>query len=132
MTMKIGKDDTSAAVDAFMSVLEHPHKAMIETLRELLLAMDPTIGEGIKWKVPSFRAGEYFATLRLRAKEGVGLVLHLGAKVREVPSFAIDDPQSMLTWLASDRAIVNFSSIDDLHNRAEPLRSVLRQWIRFV
>lgn len=132
MAIRIGKNDTSAAVNVFMSVLEHPHKATIEALRELILSTDPTIAEGIKWKLPSFRTSEYFATLHLRAKEGMGLVLHLGAKVRDVPSFAIDDPQSILTWLARDRAIVNFSSVDDLRNRAEPLRALLRQWIRFV
>ena len=75
--------DTSAAVDAFMATLEHPCTALIEALRRIILRADPSIAEGIKWKSPSFRTGEYFATVNLRAKAGIGLILHFGAKVQQ-------------------------------------------------
>jgi hypothetical protein len=59
--------DTTAAVDAFMATLKHPHKPAIEALRRIIGGADPSISEGVEWNAPSFRAGEYFATTQDRA-----------------------------------------------------------------
>ena len=83
--------DTSEAVDKFMATLEHPFKAEIERIRRLMLAVDPGVREGIKWNAPSFRTTEYFATTNLRSRAGVGIILHLGARVREVACGRRDD-----------------------------------------
>jgi hypothetical protein len=117
-------------VDRFMAQLEHPHKPAIEALRWVVRGADPTIAEGIKWNAPSFRTTGYFATTHLRAKQGVGLILHLGAKVRDVSDFSIDDPAGLLTWLAKDRAMVTFADADDVRNRKAALEHIVRQWIR--
>lgn len=126
--------DTTQAVDDFMAGLEHPLKSEIETLRRLILGIDPSVAEGIKWNAPSFRTTEYFATTNLRAKVGVGLILHLGAKVRELPdgAVAIDDPGKLLKWLGKDRAMVEFASADELEEKRAALVAVLRQWIKYV
>lgn len=126
--------DTTPAVDDFIARLEHPAKALVVQLRAAVLAADPAIREGVKWNAPSFRTGEYFATTNLRAKVGVGLVLHFGAKVRSVAAGAdtIDDPARLLKWLAKDRAMVEFASEADLQARQASLQAVLRQWIRHV
>ena len=126
--------DTSAAVDAFMATLEHPFAAEVAALRSAILGLDPSVQEGIKWGTPSFRTTEYFATTHLRSKVGLGLVLHLGAKVRAQPEggVVIDDPEGILKWLAADRATVELRSADDLQAKLPALRAVLRQWLRFV
>lgn len=124
--------DSSAAVDLFMAELEHPCKDAIQALREIICSVDRTIAEGVKWKSPSFRTTEYFATTHLRAKDGVGLILHLGAKVRDNPSVSIDDPDGLLTWLGKDRATVSFTGIKDLRARQASLKGIVRQWIKHV
>jgi hypothetical protein len=124
--------DSSAAVDAFMAVLEHPHKAAIGAIRQAIVGADRSILEGIKWKSPSFRTTEYFATTHLRAKVGVGLILHLGAKVRAVPSVSIEDPEGLLQRLANDRAMVSFAGIDDVRAKQSALQRIVRQWIEHV
>jgi len=124
--------DTSAAVVQFMAALQHPQKAAIEALRTILCTADPSIAEGVKWNAPSFRTTEYFATTHLRMKAGVGVIFHLGAKVREHASVRIDDPEGLLTWIAKDRAVVAFSGIDDVIGRGAALQDVVRQWIRHV
>ena len=126
--------DTTAAVDALMATLAHPHKAGIEALRKAILAVDPAIAEGVKWNAPSFRTGEYFATVHLRTKPGIGLILHLGAKARALPAggLAIDDPDGLLTWLGKDRAQVVFADAGDVRARMPALLAVLRQWIGFA
>jgi hypothetical protein len=119
----------SAAVDAFMANLDHPHKATIEAIRSAVRAADPRIVEGIKWNAPSFRTSEYFATTHLRAKIGTGLILHLGARVRDIASVPVDDPAGLLTWLARDRAMIAFISAGDVNARKSELRAIVRQWI---
>jgi len=121
-----------AEVDSFMAQLEHPHKPAIEAIRRVVCGADPAIAEGIKWNAPSFRTAGYFATTHLRAKQGVGLILHLGAKVRDLPGVTIDDPDGLLTWLARDRAIVTFANGDEVRNRKAALEHIVRQWIRHV
>ena len=72
-----------------MATLEHPFKPEIEAIRRLMLGVDPGVREGIKWNSPSFRTTEYFATTNLRSKAGIGVILHLGARVRQLPERAV-------------------------------------------
>lgn len=126
--------DTSAAVDAFMATLDHPHADAVQRLRALVLGVDPTIAEGIKWNAPSWRTAEYFATTHLRANRGLGLVLHLGARARSLPAggLAIHDPDGLLVWRAPDRALLTFADRSELEARVEAVQAVLRQWIAWV
>jgi hypothetical protein len=118
-------------VPAFLDALEHPHKDAIVALRAIILDADPSIDEGIKWNAPSFRTSEYFATFHLRAKKGVQMILHRGAKKRE-GSVTIDDPDDMLEWLGADRASVVFADLDDVERRRATFASLIRSWITHV
>ncbi len=126
--------DSTRAVDAFMATLVHPLKNEIEQVRALILRVDPSIAEGIKWNAPSFRTSEYFATTNLRSKSGFGVILHLGAKSRTLPvgGVAIPDPDHLLQWLAKDRAAVTFRDSEDFRVRAIAFQNILRQWITYV
>lgn len=122
------------SVEQFLETLEHPLKQEILTLRQIILAAAPQISEEIKWNAPSFRTHEHFATFHLRAKKGVQIILHLGAKAREtaVTGIAIHDPQSLLTWLAKDRASVTFSDMEQITNQRQPFSDLIREWIAHV
>lgn len=126
--------DSTAAVDAFKATLEHPFKSVIEAVRTAILGADSTIAEGIKWNSPSFRTTEYFATTNLREKAGLGIVLHLGAKVREVPKagLSLDDPQGLLKWVAKDRAVVVFRDLKDFTAKRGAFVKVIQQWVALV
>lgn len=126
------KTDGKAEVDAFMQALDHPHKPAIETLRRVIVRTDPAIREGIKWNAPSFRTGEWFATTHLRAKSGIALILHLGAKMRSAPMPVIDDPAHLLEWLGKDRARIAFADVAAVDATRPALERILRQWIRHV
>lgn len=125
---------TSESVEAFLDTLDHPFKQEILLLRQIILAADPTIAEGIKWKVPSFHTVEYFATMNLRVKSGIGVILHFGAKKGAIATrgVAISDPDSLLVWLAKDRATVTFRDVDDLAARRATFTNLIRQWIEYL
>jgi hypothetical protein len=126
--------DTTEAVDELMKSLVHPHKDAIALLRQVILGVDASVSEGVKWNAPSFRTTEYFATTNLRTKTGIGVILHLGAKVRDLApgALAIKDPGGLLKWLANDRAAMEFSDVNDVKSKQGTVEKILRQWIRHL
>jgi hypothetical protein len=64
----------------------------------------------------------------------VGLILHLGAKARDLPpgGVVVDDPTGLLRWLSLDRAAVEFVDGADLDRKRAGLAAVLRQWLAYV
>lgn len=128
----------AAAVDALLQDLDHPHLDAIQALRRAITAASPTIAEGVKWNAPSFRttagSAEWFATIHLRERRGVALILHLGAKARALPSGveAVDDPAHLLQWLGTDRARIVFADAADVRARQAALQQLVRRWIAHV
>ncbi len=125
------KRDTRT-VEQYLAVLAHPMKAEILALRQLIRNIDPVIVEEIKWNAPSFRTREHFATLQLRRRDEVLLILHLGAGKREQPIGAIGDPAGLLTWLGPDRASVSITGMADLRDKQAALAELVREWISHV
>ncbi|MGZ8490966.1 MAG: DUF1801 domain-containing protein [Gemmatirosa sp.] len=123
-----------AEVDALLATLDHPRTPEIQALRRLILGADARIGEGVKWNAPSFRTSEWFATFHLRARDGVQVVLHLGAKVRADADVRarIADPQALLDWRSADRAIATFRDLPDVAARGAAFADVVREWIAHV
>lgn len=128
------RTSTPESVEMFLASLEHPCRDEILVLRQIMLDADPSIGEGIKWNAPSFRTSEYFATVHLRAKAGVQVILHLGAKKRAEAGTGMEvaDPESLLEWLAGDRATVKFADMADVEAKRAAFSDLVREWIRHV
>lgn len=124
---------SSPAVTQFLADLEHPHKTEWLALRELILSAGPEIQEGIKWNAPSFWSGAWFATFQLRAKSGIVLVLHQGAKLASPPKTRfVEDPDKLLFWITNDRCTVSLAGADDLNQKSKALKSVIREWSQKV
>lgn len=106
----------------------------IQLLREIILGADASITEGFKWNAPSFAAPQDFATLHLRAKDSIQVVLHLGVKVRRDAAVreSVDDPAALLAWRSADRAIVTFRDAADIEAKRAPFSNIVRQWVRFL
>ncbi len=114
--------------------LDHPLKQEIQAVRAIILGVDPAIAEGVKWNAPSFYTTEHFATFHLRAKRGVQVVLHLGAKPRPDAGLreSVSDPLSLLEWRDADRATVTFLDLQDVEKKREAFAEIIRRWISFV
>jgi hypothetical protein len=124
----------SESVGTFLASLDHPLKQEILAIRQMILDADPSIAEAIKWNVPSFYTSEHFATMHLRPKDSVRVILHLGAKPRATATsgIAIADPESLLEWLGKDRASVTFRDLKDIHSKRAAFATLIRQWITHV
>lgn len=141
--MSLGKSQTKPVkqnnsplrnVETFLAELDSELKSEILAIRQIILAANPNITEEIKWNVPSFCTSQHFATFHLRAKDSIGIIFHLGAKVRDtaVTGIKISDPESLLEWLGSDRAMVKFFDLRDIETKKLAFVNVIQQWIEHV
>lgn len=118
-------------IDAFIQAQNHPLQAEIELVRSIILAADPDITEHVKWNAPSFcYHGEDRVTFNLRAKQGVQLVFHRGAKVKASQGFEFKDPAGLLEWVAKDRALANFKDAKDVKSKKKALTEVVERWVQ--
>ncbi|MBC8086698.1 MAG: DUF1801 domain-containing protein [Phycisphaerae bacterium] len=125
---------TQPDVSTFIQMLEHSHKAEILAIRQIILQSDTSIMEAVKWNAPSFYTSEHFATMNLRDKQGVGVIMHFGAKKRAdfKPKALITDPSGLLAWLADDRALVSFRDLGEIESKRDAYTALIREWIRYV
>ena len=127
---KSRKPVANPGVSDYLDSLEHPHKAAVLAMRELILSIDPRIKEEIKWNAPSFRIAEHFATFRLQPAPICQLVLHTGSKSRDRKlRTSIPDPDGLLKWASPDRCIVTFSSSADAKAKSTRMKAILKCWI---
>ena len=64
-------------VNEFMEKLDHPLKAEVQMVREIIKNVNKGITEEIKWKAPTFSyQGEYLVTFNLWEKKRIHLVFH--------------------------------------------------------
>lgn len=121
---------TRQETERYFATIDHPMKGALSELCEVVRGIDPRIQESIKWNAPSFYISEHFATTGLSPGATLRLVLHTGAKKRKNANhIEIEDREGILTWKDSDRAIITFTSLDDVRQRAESIRLIVRQWI---
>jgi len=127
-----GSSQTDPAVEAFLRELDHPLKQQVEAIRQIILGVSPEIREGIKWNSPSFRTTEYFATINVRDRDRIRLILHLGAKAKDnsTKKRPIPDPEGLLEWLATDRCLVTICDGEDIMARRAALEAIVGAWIQ--
>ena len=122
-------DAGTRAVEAFLATLDSPSKPALLAARKVIRGADARIAEGIKWNAPSFRTSDWFATFNLRAKQGVQLILHRGAKVRADAMGAIPDPEGLLKWLGPDRALLQLGDAGEIDARRGAIEALMRHWV---
>lgn len=119
-------------VDALMAALKHPLKAEIEAVRRIVRGASPKIEEGVKWNAPSFRTTDWFATVHLRASEGVQIIFHRGAKVKANVGMEIPDPGGLIRWLDANRALVSLGKGAAFKANGKALAAIVKAWIKYV
>ena len=72
--------------------------------------------------------------MHLRAKAGVQVILHLGAKAKakDWKGIELEDPAGLLEWLGKDRASVKFADMKAIRASKKAFESIIRGWITHV
>ncbi len=121
----------SAEVDEFLAALDHPQKETIEYLRAVILDADPDITEHVKWNAPSFvYEGDDRVTFQLGAENGVQVIFHRGAKVKDDQAdFTFSDVTGLLKWISADRGSVVIRDLADAKTKKPAVAALVRNWI---
>ncbi len=104
----------------------------MELIREIILGIDDSITEHIKWNAPSFcHGGDDRVTFNLHKGGQILLIFHRGAKPKfpKPSGHLITDGSGLLEWPANDRAVIRFDSLDDVVEKRSALTTIVRSWI---
>jgi hypothetical protein len=119
-------------VTDFLDDQNHPFRAEIEQLRNIILSSNSALTENIKWNGPNYCIGsDDRITMRIQppAKQ-VQLIFHRGAKKLAQPKDKIISNKSkMLLWKENDRAVVTFKNLHDIENGKDELKEIIAEWI---
>lgn len=118
-------------VTAFLDVMNHPLRDLIENLRRVILTAGPDLVEGIKWNGPNYSLnGQDRITMRIHPPKQVQLVLHRGAKVKEQPKERLlKDECALLDWKSNDRAVLTVRGLAELQGHQAVVEDVVAQWL---
>ena len=130
MTLDRFDPATTARLDAHA----HPLRKEMDALRAIILSVDGSIEEGVKWNTASYRTSDWFATVNgPRQVTAPMVILHAGAKAKGIVlKDRIPDPSGLLTWLGQDRAQVVFTDAADIAAKRPALRAVVKHWLKVI
>ncbi|MCR9014871.1 DUF1801 domain-containing protein [Aquiflexum gelatinilyticum] len=126
------KTESSNPVLIYLDQLDHPLKPEILKIREIIFSANPDLTEHIKWNAPSFcLEGEDKITYNLSPKkDSIQLVLHRGAKKRDLPKEKlINEDSGLLKWAANDRAVIRFTSMQEILEDETKIQEIIQKWL---
>lgn len=117
-------------VTRWLASCRHALRVELDTLRELVVAAEPRLVEGIKWNAPSYAFdGDDRLTFNLSAKDRVRLIFHCGVKKRATKGRVPVDDRGLLEWAADDRGIATFRSAAEVAAAKQSLPQLVRDWL---
>lgn len=120
---------TPPDVSAWLAAQEPETREAIQSLRDIVLAVDAPWIETVKWNAPSFAiGGEDRVTLGIERRGGWRVVLHRGAAVRN-DGFHFPDPDRLARWPSPDRGVICFGARAEIEAAAPRLADMVRRWI---
>ena len=123
MKKKSQLTDTPEQVDEFMDKLDHPFKAEVQMVREIIKNVNKDITEQIKWNAPSFSyQGESLVTFNLWEKKRIHLVFH-NPMISRVKS-------KLLEGDYDHRRMTYFNDKPDIETKKSALEKALKDLIK--
>ena len=114
----------SEKVSAYMLALEHPLKAEIEAVREIIKAANANLQERIKWNAPSYFYREDLVTFHTRPTKHVHLVFH--------HPYIVQIQSDLLTGDHKDRRMAYFRNMEEIQARKSGLQSIINQLVQHL
>jgi hypothetical protein len=115
--------DGKAVVDAYMRDVDHPFKAEMEAVRQIIIGASDKLGERIKWNAPSFFYKEDLGAFNPRATEYAHLILLFPGGA------GMDDGGSLLEGNHKDRREAKFHSLEDVKSKKAALEKLVKRWV---
>lgn len=132
----MAKQSDKDLVEAHIQKLEPETGKMVREIRQVILAVDPQIGERIKWNNPSFYytgAMQPFDPKEYKREIAV-FNLHKGRVMIVFPSGAkVDNHAGLLEGNYVDgRRVTVFKNMEEVKEKSDTLQQVIRTWLSMV
>ena len=108
-------------VDAWMENYDNPMKDVVQRVREIIMAADERMEEGIKWQAPTFMYKGNLASFFPKSKQHASLMFHTGA---EIPG---DFPH--LEGDGDKARTMKFADLEAAEARKSELEAIVKAWI---
>ena len=119
------KTDGTEQVNEFMERLDHPFKAEVQLVREIIKNVNRDITEQIKWKAPSFSYhGEYLVTFNLWEKQKIHLVFH--------NPFISKVKGKLLEGDYDHRRMAYFADKNDVLAKQAEIEKIIKQLVKLI
>lgn len=115
--------DGKEVVDAYLRDVDHPFKAEIQAVRQIILGASPKISERIKWNAPSFYYKEDLGAFNPRATEYAHLILVFPGGA------GMQAEEGLLEGQHKDRREVKFRSLDEVAAKKPALEKLVKRWV---
>lgn len=137
MSKKVASQTDQERVTEYIGKMPPAPAKMIETLRKIILSVDPEIAEQIKWNSPAFHyTGEMkpfdpkeykrdIVVLNLYRKAYILLVFPTGARIQ-------DDTGLLEGNYTDGRRMMKIMDMEDLAAKENGLKMILRKWLESV
>lgn len=117
------KEAPMSNVEKFMEKLDHPFKAEVEFLRQVIKKVNKDIAEEWKWNAPSYSYhGNYLVTFNLWEKGHIHLIFH-NLMISKVKNKLFEGDYK-------DRRMVHFSDMKDIKAKKPVLEKALKDLIK--
>jgi hypothetical protein len=132
--LTLGISETNV-VDDYIQTLQHPLADVVVYIRQLILSIDKTIGEGIYWNAPTFyytgtmpafnpkEYKRYIVGFVFNKKDCIRLVFLRGADVVDTTNLLEGDYKD-------GRRLITFTSIEDVISKEKDLANIIKQIIK--
>lgn len=110
-------------VDGWFDRYDNPMKPVVLRMRDIILAVDPRVGECIKWQAPTFTFEGNIASFFPKSKQHASLMFHQGAK--------IPGKHAILEGGGETGRFMKIASVDEANRRAGEISAVIQAWIDF-
>lgn len=115
--------DGKEVVDGYMRDVDHPFKAEMQAVRQIIVGASPKISERIKWNAPSFYYKEDLGAFNPRATEYAHLILLFPG------GGGMQDDAGLLEGNHKDRREAKFHSISDVNAKKPALEKLIKRWV---
>jgi len=131
------KPSESEKVDAWIKALKHPLRDVVTDLRALILGVDKSIGEEIKWNHPTFFYGgpmkpadpklykRYLIVFNVYKKDCVRLVFPSGATIEDKSGLLEGD-------YADGRRLALFHSREEVTEKSPAMKRAIKKWLKLL
>lgn len=118
-------------VTEFLDGLNHPLRAEIELLRNIIMKSEDGLSENIKWNGPNYSFEDQDrVTMKIQPPKQIQLIFHRGAKKVDQPKTKlIDTNTKQLIWKGNDRAIMTFKNLSEIEKSKSELTEIIKKWI---